>query len=138
VRLFLDANVLFSAAIKPSSRIHAFFQLSDAGFCDLLTSTHAALEASRNIQIKFPMQLKTLETLLGAVTLVNEPGKALVRWASDYLPDKDAPILAAALAGKADILVTGDNKHFGLMFEKKYKGVLVLTPAQTLDYLLKM
>jgi predicted nucleic acid-binding protein len=47
-------------------------------------------------------------------------------------------ILAAALAGKADILVTGDNRHFGKMFNKKYKGVLVLTPAQALDYVLQV
>jgi uncharacterized protein len=136
--MFLDANVLFSAAIKPSSRIHALFELSEAGFCNLLTSTHAALEASRNIQVKFPMHLKSLEALLNEVTLVNEPDKALVTWAKQYLPDKDAPILAAALAGKADILVTGDNRHFGKMFNKKYKGVLVLTPAQALDYVLQV
>jgi uncharacterized protein len=135
VRVFLDANVLFSAALKPSSRINALFDLSEAGFCELFTSPHVVLEARRNIQNKFPAQLSDLERLLASTVLVSEADKALVMWARQHLPDKDAPVLAAALACVADVLVTGDGKHFGDMFEKTYRGVLVLTPAQALTYL---
>ena len=136
--MFLDANVIFSAAITTKSRIRALFDLSEAGFCELIASPHAVLEASRNIVVKHPERLKDLESLVSAITLVPEPDKALLNWAKKYLPDKDAPILAAALAGNADILVTGDSKHFGQMFEKTFQGVLVLTPAQALEHLSKL
>jgi hypothetical protein len=48
------------------------------------------------------------------------------------LPDKDAPILLAAVAARATHLVTGDLRHFGPFFGKNVAGVTILTPA---DYL---
>jgi hypothetical protein len=39
------------------------------------------------------------------------------------LPDKDAPILAAALAAEARILVTGDRTHFGHLYANDHGGV---------------
>jgi hypothetical protein len=44
------------------------------------------------------------------------------------LPPKDAPILAAAIASKADRLLTGDLKHFGHLYGRTFQGVLIVSP----------
>ena len=44
------------------------------------------------------------------------------------LPPKDAPILAAAIASKADHILTGDLKHFGHLYGRTFQGVLIVSP----------
>jgi hypothetical protein len=50
------------------------------------------------------------------------------------LPDKDVPILLAAIEARATHLITGDVRHFGAYFGKRIEGILVLLPG---DYLKK-
>ena len=60
-----------------------------------------------------------------------------MRWArSTGLPEKDAPILAAAAQTKADILVTGDRTDFGGLYERKLRGVEILPPRAALERIL--
>ena len=53
------------------------------------------------------------------------------------LPPEDAPILAAAVQAKADLLVTGDRSHFGHLFRKTVRGVRVESLADALARLLR-
>ena len=48
------------------------------------------------------------------------------------LPEKDIPILLAAIEARSTHLITGDLRHFGRYFGKALAGILVLSPA---DYL---
>ncbi|HUL34808.1 MAG TPA: hypothetical protein VL128_13055 [Candidatus Eisenbacteria bacterium] len=48
------------------------------------------------------------------------------------MPEKDRPILAAAIAARAMHLITGDGRHFGAYFGKRVSGVVVMTPAEYL------
>ena len=48
------------------------------------------------------------------------------------LPEKDRPILLAAIACQATHLLTADKQHFGAHFGKTIEGVLVLPPDQFL------
>jgi uncharacterized protein len=48
------------------------------------------------------------------------------------LPDKDVPILLAAVAAKATHLITGDVRHFGRYFGKSIEGMLVSLPGDHL------
>ena len=48
---------------------------------------------------------------------------------------KDRPILATALKAKCDILVTGDQKHFGHLFRTQVEGLLVLSPLMIAESL---
>lgn len=50
-RVFLDANVLFSAAYRPDSRLRALWESSDV---ELVSSEYAVDEARRNIQLAKP------------------------------------------------------------------------------------
>jgi predicted nucleic acid-binding protein len=127
VRLFLDANVLFSAAQSIDGRARGLFKLAESGFCELVSSSHAINEARRNILVKHPSAANDLEELADHLTRVAEGGPGLVSWASGHgLPENDAPILAAAAAAGADLLVTGDRRHFGHLFGKTIGRVRVV------------
>jgi len=51
------------------------------------------------------------------------------------LPAKDRPILAAAVGCRATVLVTGDRRHFGPSFERRFGGTVVLSPREALAFL---
>jgi len=123
-RLFLDANVLFSAAYRPKSGLTILWKLKQV---TLLTSPYAIEEARRNLQ--HDLQRARLRRLLRSVeeiqTVTSQPLDA-------ELPAKDEPILRAALSGNASHLITGDLKHFGRFFAKRAIGILVLPPTQYL------
>ena len=136
MRVFMDANVLFAASISPEGRSAALFALAQRGACTLLTSAHAAAEARRNLEGRYPEALVRFEEITQPLTIVREAPSRRVSWASlQGLPDEDAPILAAAAAAAADILVTGDRSHFGHLFGRTLEGVRVLTLADTLALL---
>jgi uncharacterized protein len=137
MRLFLDANVLFSAAHNPRGNARAFFALATQGAVTLLCSRFARDEALRNIKLKFPDCYETLAELLKAIELVSEPPPSLIGIArAAGLPEKDAPILAAAIASRVDMLVTGDKRHFGHLFGQHIETVLVLPPVDALVFVL--
>lgn len=137
MRLFLDANVLFTAAHNPAGRSAAIFGLARAGVCSLLTSPHALEEARRNLRLKYPSALADLERLAAVGSVEPEAPSKDVAWALEQgLPLKDAPILAAAVQGRCDVLVTGDRTHFGPLYGRRLRGVEVLSPADALARLL--
>jgi predicted nucleic acid-binding protein len=137
MRLFLDANVIFTAAHNPAGRSSALFELARHGACVLSTSPHAAAEAQRNIHVKYPETVPRLQALMLQIEMVPEAPPPDVAWAIEQgLPLKDAPVLAAALACGADVLVTGDRMHFGHLFGHRLRALVVLTPAQALARLL--
>jgi len=51
---------------------------------------------------------------------------------SSGLPEKDVPILHAAISGRATHLITADLRHFGPLLGMTIGGVLIQLPA---DYL---
>jgi len=136
VRVFLDANVIFSAAYRETGSVRAFFHLAAAGACILVTSGYAVDEARRNIALKHPRSLRDLEMLLDAVELCDEPGPATIAWAAAAgLPPKDAPILAAAVEAQCHILATGDRSDFGTFLGKRMRGTLVMLPVDAIGLL---
>jgi predicted nucleic acid-binding protein len=126
-RLFLDANILFSAAYRPGAGVSQLWRVERVR---LLTSSFAVEEARRNLLE--PEQRARLAELLNKV----EVGEALMlpreRRGGVDLPEKDWPILGGALASGATHLITGDQKHFGPYFGRQILGVWIARPA---DYL---
>lgn len=126
-RVFLDANVLFSAAYIPRCRITRLWRLKGVR---LLTSRFVAEEAIRNIEIKRPDRLRALVRLLKHCQMVDEVSARLTPPAVE-LPAKDKPVLAGAMAGDANYLLTGD-KHFRPLFGRVVGRVTIMRPG---DYL---
>ena len=134
MKLFLDANVIFTAAYSAQGLSRGLFRLAAAGKCSLCTSAFAHEEAVRNMRKKAPDKLADLTTLMQQVDILPEPHPKWVTWAARLpLAPKDAPVLAAARQGKADIYVTGDRRDFGHLFGQVLQGVKILTPADTLE-----
>ena len=124
-RLFLDANVLFSAAYRPGAGLIRLWKLKDVTLC----SSRYALEEAR-INLADEEQQLRLVALSRSIQLVEAGLGPLPR--GIFLPEKDTPILLAAIAADATHLLTGDVRHFGRYFGKKIKGIPILLPG---DYL---
>jgi predicted nucleic acid-binding protein len=129
MRVFLDANILFSAA-QSQSRMRAFLDvLLDRAEC--LTNEYAIEEARRNLAAKFPDGVKALERLAKQCEIV-------LRLETDLeveLPLKDAPILGGAIAGQATHLLTGDERDFGKFWGRTIQGVKIVSPRMLADEL---
>lgn len=133
MRLFLDANVVFSAAHTAGGRAQHLVALAGAGHCELVTSAQGLEEARRNPALKSAGDEARLGSALEAVVLVGEAPRELVAWAAAQgLPAKDAPILAAAVHSGAELLVTGDARDFGRFYGRTLRGVRVVTPKDAL------
>lgn len=138
MRLFLDANVLFTAAYSPEGRSAALFALAGSGVCSLVSSRHAIDEARRNLALKAPGAMPAFERFTALLAVVPEAGPGIVVWAARQgLPPNDAPILAAAVAARVDLLVTGDRSHFGNLFGATVGGVTVVPPGDALARVLE-
>lgn len=136
MRVFLDANVLFSAAYRETGSVRPFFALAAAGACELVSSGYAVDEARRNILVKHPDRLGDFDDLAGRLALCREPSRAAMEWAvTQNLPAKDAPILAAAVEARCQLLVTGDRSHFGKLFGRRLRGTIILLPVEALELL---
>ena len=125
-RIFLDANVLFSAAYLELSGLARLWALDDV---ELLTSAYAVEEARRNLAIDRREALARLEQLTTTVSIV-DARQSLKLPGNIRLEPKDQPILLAAIHGKADYLLTGAARHFEHLYGKRTEGVLILRPAQ--------
>ena len=120
-RLFLDANVLFSAAYREDSGLLRIWELEGV---ELVSSAYAFEEARRNLDTED--RLGRLEELVRQLRIVLESALDLPDGVE--LPAKDVPILLAAIAAKASHLITGDRKDFGPYFGHKLAGVSIMTP----------
>jgi uncharacterized protein len=124
-RLFLDANVLFSAAYGSGSGLLQLWKLQNV----VLYSSRYALEEAR-INLTEEDQLTRITKLAETIHLFDAaPGK-LPRGIS--LPEKDVPILLAAMEARATHLLTGDVRHFGQYFGKSIEGIAVMLPGEYL------
>jgi predicted nucleic acid-binding protein len=130
--VFLDANVLFTAAHNPSGKSALIVELGTKGQWQTTTSTLAAEEARRNLDIHFPACIPDLELLLRGIKVVSSvsgPSCPI------DLPKKDQPIFLTALKCRATHLLTGDIRHFGPFMKDPSKtvGMTIMTVADFLS-----
>ena len=132
MRVFIDTNILISAALNPNGTplkayCRAVSYPNDGIICDQNVD-----ELRRIFNRKFPTHMKKLDEflslLLNAVEIVPVPTEE-----SD-LEDKirdvmDRPILRAAINAKADILLTGDKDFL----ESGLEHPQIMTAAEFLD-----
>jgi predicted nucleic acid-binding protein len=107
MRVFLDANILFSASF-PESHLAAFLE-ELRRHSGLVTNTYATAEAERNIAAKFPKLLGGCQKFAKSLEVI------------------PTGILCGAIAGEADFLLTGDRKDFGHLFGTTVGGVMIVS-----------
>jgi predicted nucleic acid-binding protein len=122
VKVFLDANILFSGSVVDSRIAKLLAVIRKHGSC--VTNSYALEEARKNIELKKFGSLAGLDLLLTNITVSN---KLLLKLPVE-LRSKDIPILGGAIAQKCTHLLTGDKKDFGFLFGKRVEDVLIVSP----------
>src|SRR6218665_1486846 len=131
MRVVLDTNVLLSALLSPHEAVDAIYRAWQKDRFDLVTSTTQIDElrrASRNAKFKDVLQPHRVGTML------NNMRRSIMLDALPPLADgieandpNDRFLLAMALAGDADCLVTGDHRA-GLLQRRSLRPTPIITP----------
>lgn len=135
MRIFLDANVLFSAA-KTSGPLRHLLDLLHAAGHELWADGYVLEEARRNLAAKAPDGIRALEVIIARIHVADAHPSDAGQPFSAPLPEKDRPVLAAAVRLRCEALVTGDRTHFGALYGKKVAGVVIHSPRSLAEALL--
>lgn len=135
MRIFLDANVLFSATKSDGAVRLLVRRLLDAGH-ECVADEYVVTEVRRNLAAKGPEALVALDALLAQVQVAAARAPSAAMKEADWLPEKDRPVLYAAMRLKCRALVTGDRTHFGAGYGRSFGGVTIHSPRSLAEALL--
>ncbi len=121
MRVFLDANVLFSASNAKSNiaKLVNWVMVEGTG----VTSDIAREEARRNLELKRAEWLPAFEQLLARIESVPSVEFDL----PVALDDGDRPLLCSAIRSRCTHFATGDRRDFGHLFGELVEGVRVVS-----------
>jgi uncharacterized protein len=125
----LDTNVLISAFTKPNGRLIAVWQAAEERRFQLLISPALVAEVAEKLRGKFGWDDPRI---VRQAKLMARTGKVVVpRIALDVIHDDpdDNRILECAVAGHADVIVSGDRHLLRL---KSYEGIPIVRPVDFL------
>ena len=135
VRIVLDTNILIAALITKSTPPDRLYQAWLRGEIELVTSTAQIAEVAD--VLARPRLQKYLDAAEAAAILGNIDTRAIIL---DHPPEVDLspdpshnPILAAAIAGRADLIVSGDKKH--MLALGAVEGIPIVAARDALDRL---
>jgi len=136
MRIFLDANVLFSAA-KTDGAVRKLLRLLHEARHQCRVDQYVVGEARRNLIIKGPEVLAAFDTLVASCRMspVQAIARNTPRAAIAWLPEKDRPVMAAAILARCDVLLTGDRTHFGTGYGKVFADVAIHSPRSLAETL---
>jgi len=120
MRVFLDANVLFSASNLGTNIARLIDWLVTEATA--VTSDLARAEAHRNLLLKRPQWLPAFDALL---LRIEQVPSALFELPVE-LDEKDRPLLCAAIRAGCTHFATGDRRDFGHLFDQAVEGVRVV------------
>jgi len=114
IKVFFDTNVLVSAVLFPQSVPAQVFATAVTPPCRAVICDYTFDEFNRVFTAKFPDKVQGYKQFLSFIAssveiVLTPPGNESVKSESQIRDVKDRPILRAAIAVKADILITGDK-----------------------------
>ena len=127
MKVFLDANILFSASDEGSATRTLLDLAARRG--EVVTSPHAWEEARRNIEAKRPQNVPGLTALESKVAVTH----AFRMPNGVSLPEKDRPILAGAVGARCSHLWTSDHAHFATLYGQTVCGVKIVSSVMLAD-----
>ena len=134
MRVFLDSNILFSAA-KTNAAVRALLALlSDCGHA-LVVDGYVVAEARRNLLSKVPSAIQSFDALLGDAEIAPFRADRLPADMATLIAAKDRPVMAAAIRLRCDALVTGDSTYFGQLYGTVRHGVAIHSPRSLAEAL---
>jgi len=130
-RVFADSSMLIAAAGSRTGASRAVLMLAEVGLFQLVVSRQVLDECERNLRRKLPAALPVFAALLAAaaVEVTADPEEKAVATYRTVIVAKDAPILAAAVLGGADHLLTLDTTDFTPAVAEA-AGIAIQTPAE--------
>lgn len=130
MKVVLDSNILFSALISPHGSPDAIYRAWLAARFELVTS-RVQLDEIRRAS-RYP-KLKAILQPAKVGTMINNLQRAVVlehlTIEAEVNDPDDAFLLAMAIEGKADYLVTGDRRA-GLLQLGHIERTRIVTPSQ--------
>lgn len=99
---------------------------------------YVVIEARRNLGTKGPDALGTFESLLATLHVGSAQATVTMRPEVIWLPEKDRPVLAAAIHFRCGVLVTGDRTHVGVGYGKLFGGVTIHSPRSLAEALVSL
>ncbi|EMC8541949.1 putative toxin-antitoxin system toxin component, PIN family [Pseudomonas aeruginosa] len=130
MRVVLDSNILFSALISPHGTPDAIYRAWRAARFEVVTSRLQLDEIRR--ASRYP-KLQSILQPAKVGTMINNLQRAVVLKRLSIEAEADDPddafLLAMAVAGEADYLVTGDRRA-GLVQRGHIGRTRIVTPAQ--------
>ena len=132
MRAVLDTNVLVSAFLFPGGSPEHVYRAALEGMVQLVTSRPLLAELGRVLAGKFGWEEAQVEEAVAQVLRIGtvvRPRRAVSVVAADPADDR---VLEAALAGDAEVIVSGDRHLLAL---RSWQGIDVLDPRAFLDLL---
>ncbi len=136
MRIFLDANILFSTA-RADGAMRILLGLLHSRHHMLIASPSVLIETRRNLEREaIPVALSDLLAIESTLEISSREHGDGSATHTAWLPAKDRHVLAAAIALKCDALITGDKTHFGSGYGERFGNVLILSPRMVAETLL--
>ncbi len=135
MRVFLDANILFSAAFTNGAVRRLLHDLTAAGHT-CVADGYVWEEARRNLAVISAEAVAELHRITAGIELHSHFAGAGAHAVEIDLKEKDRPVLASAMALSCGALVTGDRTHFGRLFGATVSGVSIHSPRSLAEAVL--
>ncbi|MDZ4165889.1 MAG: PIN domain-containing protein [Smithellaceae bacterium] len=142
LKVFLDSNVILSGLLSDRGAPRLILDVLSLRLPGLqgATGEYNIMEIERNLARKMPDLLPIYGKYLPLLDLeiVPLPSPETIAAMAGQSVDKDLPVLASALACRADYLVTGDKKDFARAKECGEYCFQVVSPAEFLAGVLQL
>jgi putative PIN family toxin of toxin-antitoxin system len=137
LRVFLDANVIFSGLHSPLGAPGRILEHYVNGRITAVISQQVLEEVIRTVHKKLPNAASLLKELLtnAPPEIVADPPPRLLQTPAQEFSPGDAAVLAAAISSKPDYFVTGDGDFLRKRAVIEKAGLPILTPAEFLKRL---
>lgn len=134
VRAVIDTNVLVSATILPAGRVGAVILYLRQSrltplYCVETLEELAKTLARPRIRTKYHLTDADVRAILDLILLRGEPIEPIERVVVCRDP-KDDIFLSVALAGQADLIITGDDDLLSL---HPFRGIPIVSPSVALS-----
>lgn len=129
MRAIFDTNVLASAFATEGLCARLLIRANRSEF-DLFFSRAIRIELASVLERKIglsPGDIREALILLGEVAKTSDPDKKNIRISGVCRDESDHAVLEAAVACRADFIVTGDADLLGL---GEFRGIKIMTPRE--------
>jgi putative PIN family toxin of toxin-antitoxin system len=131
LRVFIDSSVFFAAIYSAKGYARDLLLAAVDEKLKVVVSQYVLTEVERNLNKKASEKIATYRAFLLLLDLerVPEPNQEQLKQVEQYVVEKDAPVVAAAINARPDYLVTFDVRDLLEPVEvAQQSGLKIVTP----------